>query len=221
MNELLFFLHVFIVVGCSLGALWVGKEALIAFVCLQGVLSNLLVLKQISLFGFNATCADVFVVGTIFSLNLLQEYFGKNLVKKVIFINFYLFLFYIVMTQIHLWYIPNQFDNMHLHFKNILWHMPRVTAASLVVYLFVQIFNAYLYGLLKNVFRNNYPIVHNFLSLAISQFVDTVLFGLLGLYGIVGNLWQIIFVSFLIKIIVVLTVSPFSIFAKKIVKTSR
>ena len=78
MNELLFFIHVFLVVSFVMGALRLGKAALIALSAVQAVLANLFVVKQIDLFGFSITCSDVFAVGGILSINLIQEFFGKE-----------------------------------------------------------------------------------------------------------------------------------------------
>ena len=84
MNELVFFTSILAVSTFSLGVLSLGKEALVAFICLQGLLSNLFVTKQIMLFGLDVTSSDIFAVGTILSLNLLQEYYGPQIVKKAI-----------------------------------------------------------------------------------------------------------------------------------------
>jgi uncharacterized integral membrane protein (TIGR00697 family) len=47
------------------------------------------------------------------------------------------------------------------------------------------------------------------LCLVSSQFFDTLLFSVIGLYGIVSSLADIIFVSFSIKLIVILFFTPF------------
>src|SRR5438445_4228981 len=106
MNELIFILHTLIIAAFALGALALGPSALVAFVCIQCMLANLFVVKQITLFGFTATCADAFTVGATIGLNLLQEYFGKEIAKRTIWINFFLLIFYALLSQIHLFYLP-------------------------------------------------------------------------------------------------------------------
>jgi len=78
MNEFIFLLHIIIIAISSLVALRLGKEALVAYVCVLGILSNLFVTKQILLFGFNVIATDAFVVGAVLGLQLLQEYYGKK-----------------------------------------------------------------------------------------------------------------------------------------------
>src|SRR5229473_6185965 len=115
MNELIFALHTVIIALFALGALALGQGALVAFVCIQCILANLFVVKQITLFGFTATCADAFTVGATIGLNMLQEYFGKAIAKRTIWINFFLLIFYAIVSQVHLIYVPHAADTMHLH----------------------------------------------------------------------------------------------------------
>lgn len=220
-NELLFFTDIIIVASASLAALCIGKEALIAFICMQGVLSNLFVTKQMTLFGFAVTCSDVFAVGALFGLNLLQEFFDRTLVKKAIISNFLLLLFYLAISQIQILYIPNNFDTMHSHFSSILTFMPRIASASIATYLIVQVLDAYFYQLLKKVFSGKYLLLRTTFSLICSQLIDTILFSFLGLYGIVGSIGDVIFVSFIIKLIIIGCTSPFCTLAKKIVTRIR
>lgn len=215
MNELLFFLHIFIIALCCLGTLKLGKESLISFICMQGILSNLLVTKQMTLFGFDVTCSDVFAVGVIMSLNILQEYYGKSITQKVIWINFSMLLIYLAMTQIHLWYIPNTFDTMHPHFVEIFSLMPRLTLSSIGVYFFVQNLDVVIFGFLKKLLKNNYFTLRSIIALIFSQLVDTTLFSIIALYGIVESISHIIIVSFVIKLMVILLTAPFIALTKK------
>ena len=217
MNELIFFIHTILVACASLIALKLGKESLVSFICMLSILSNLFVTKQMMLFGFDVTCSDVFAVGGIFGLNLIQEFFGKTNAKKTIVINFFTTTIYLVMSQIHLWYHPNVFDTMHAHFFSILQVMPRITIASMVVYLVVQLFDAYLYSLLKTISAGKYLVARNIFSLSCSQFIDTVLFSFLALYGIVGSVWHVIVVSYFVKLLVIVGTAPFIALAKKFI----
>ncbi len=73
LNELIFLSYICVVSGASLIALALGKEALIALICLQAVLVNFFVTKQITLFGLTATASDALAVGTTLALNLLAR----------------------------------------------------------------------------------------------------------------------------------------------------
>lgn len=216
MNELIFALHTVIIAAFALGSLALGRSALVAFVCTQCILANLFVVKQITLFGLTATCADAFTVGATIGLNLLQEYFGKEITKKTIWINFFLLVFYAVVSQIHLIYIPHSADIMHLHFMPLLNLMPRIVVASFSVYLVSQMADYYLYGILKKAFHDKYIVIRNYASIAFCQLLDTVLFSFLGLYGIIDNIWEVIIISYLIKLGSIIIATPFVGFSRRI-----
>lgn len=217
-NELVFLIHIILIASFCLSALAIGPSALITAIAMQGVFSNLFVTKQITLLGLSVTCSDAFTVGSILGLNLLQEYYGKVVTRKAIFISFFTVLSYLILSQIHLLYIPNQFDAMQPHFMQILHLMPRITIASALVYLSAQAFDAMLFGFLKHFFRDKFPATRSAISMICSQLLDTVLFSFLALYGVVGSIWNVIIMSFAIKIIVIALFAPFTKLAKAFIK---
>jgi uncharacterized integral membrane protein (TIGR00697 family) len=215
MNELLFFIHVILVMGFALGALRLGKEALIAWVAIQAVLANLFVIKQMNFFGFEVTCSDVFAVGSILGLNLLQEYWGKESAKKAAWICFLSMVFFGIMSQIHLLYRPSIHDTTHPSFQAILSTAPRILIASLSVFALVQQIDLRVFSLLRERMKNASFLPRNLIALLLSQFLDTTLFSFAGLYGIVASLFDIVLISFLIKVAVILCSTPFIAFASK------
>ena len=80
-NESILLLHILIISLATFIALRLGKSALVAFAVLQMVLANIFVLKITTLFGMEATCADAFVVGSLLSLNILNELYGNVIAK--------------------------------------------------------------------------------------------------------------------------------------------
>jgi uncharacterized integral membrane protein (TIGR00697 family) len=217
MNELLFFIHVIVVMGFGFGALKLGKETLTAWIVLQAVLANLFVIKQICFFGFHITCSDVFAVGSIFGLNLLREYLGLDAAKRALWSCFFAMIFFVAMAQIHLFYIPSTFDTTQAAFESILSSSPRLLATSLVVFILVQQIELRLFGILKEKFHILPLSFRNVFSVSITQFLDTFLFSVFGLWGLVAHLSDIIFMSFLIKLLVIVLMSPLIHFSKRFV----
>lgn len=218
MNELIFILHTFFIAAITLGALYLGKQALITLICFLGVFSNLLVVKQMTLFGFDVTCSDVFAVGGLLGLNLAQEYFGKACAQKIILLNFYMLVVYLAVTQFHLWYTPNNFDEAHMHFDALFSVMPRIIIASIGVYVFVQFLDTYLYGFLNRFFTGRYLVLRSMISLLVSQLLDTILFSITALYGIVGSVTHIIIVSYAIKVICIIITLPVIALAQRFIR---
>lgn len=215
-NELLFIAQTTLIGSSLLIALRMGKEALIAVIATQAVLANLFVVKQLALLSFNATAADAYAVGCMLGLNLLQEYYGKEITRSAIVISFFVAVFFAISSQLHLLYIPLITDTTHDAFNTILSATPRIVTASLCTYYIVQRFDMVLYGTLKNHFNGRLYILRNWISISCSQLLDTILFSFLGLYGIVTNVWEIILVSYSIKLAVLFLNTPFLVIARKI-----
>ena len=214
-NELIFVAYVLTVSSASLIALMLGKEALVGLICVQAVLVNFLVVKQITLFGLTATASDALAVGATLSLNMLQEYYNKTAARKAIWISFFCALFYTVISLFHRAYTPAVTDVSQEAFDLLLGPMPRIVIASLSVYLFVQYIDSALYAYLRHKLEGGYFVIRNYSSLAISQLIDTILFSFLGLYGInesfsnIRTIFDIILVSYIIKLLVIILAVPF------------
>lgn len=208
MNEIIFLIHLLCIGVATLTSIHFGLPGLVSFLCAQAILANLFVIKQISLLGLNATASDVYIVGSVLTLNLIQEFYGKAEARKAIWISFALLVFYTIVSQIHLAYLPSNSDFSQDAYHAILSFMPRITIASMVTYLIVQYFDTYFYGLLRTITGARYLTVRNMLSIGVSQLLDTVLFSILGLYGILHNIGQVMLVSFTIKMIAMLVLAP-------------
>lgn len=218
MNETLFILHACLVAGFALGALRLGKEALVAWIAMQAILANLFVIKQVELFGLPVTSSDVFTIGGVWGLNLLQEYFGKDSARKAIIVAFAAMFFFALMAQIHLLYLPSAFDGTQGSFSTILSANPRIMAASFTAFYIVQRWDVWFYGQLKARCAHWPMSVRNGLSLLIAQLFDTLLFSFLGLYGIVTSLTTIIIFSYCIKVLVIASTLPFTQLSRRIAK---
>jgi len=218
MNEILFFFHVISVVFFLFLAFRLGKEALFSFICLQGIFANLFVIKQMSLFGLEVTCSDVFAVGGMLGLNLLQEFYGRSVAKKAIWSSFCLAIFFGGMSYIHLLYTPSLHDNAHLHYVSILSNAPRLIAASFFVYLVVQLLDVRFFGFLRKIFNGRHLALRSGISLVFMQALDTALFTLLGLYGLVTSVLAVFCVSFVVKIVIISLSTPFMSIASKVAK---
>lgn len=220
-NELIFLTYIFLVSVANLYALALGKEALTSLICVQVVLVNFFVTKQITLFGLAATASDALAVGATLGLNLLQEYYQLPAARKAIWISFFCSLFYTAISFLHLAYTPAATDISSSAFNLLLAPMPRIILASLSVYVLVQYVDSALYAFFKKRFEGFF-ILRNYGSLAISQFLDTVLFSFLGLYGInesfssISTLFDIILVSYIIKLLVIILAVPFVRIAKSL-----
>lgn len=217
-NELLFFSQTILIAVSMLGALALGKEALIASISFLFVLANLFVVKQIALFGFNVTSADIYIIGAVLGSNLLQEFFGARIAKKAIWIGFFISFLFISMSHMHLWYQPNAYDFAQGSYVSVLGLMPRIVGASFIAYFASQYLRFFLYGTLQKWYGTSFLVGRNIVVTVVEQALDTVVFGFIGLYGVVHSLTDIFLLSFTIKVITILCMAPWLAFVRRFMK---
>lgn len=217
MNELIFALHSFFIMSALLLSLKWGKSALVTLAVFLAVLCNIFVMKQISLFSLNVTASDALAVGSVLAIGLLQEYFGESAAKKAVKLSFAMLFFFTAIAQIHLAYTPSIYDTTHNAFAQILGATPRIAAASLIAFYVMQRLNVFLLEYLKKKFVSVGFAVRIIIVGGFCQIVDTVLFGILGLYGIVHAIIHVMFMSFSIKMICLFFSAPFTAFSHKMI----
>jgi uncharacterized integral membrane protein (TIGR00697 family) len=216
MNELLFSAHVLAVTAFALGALHFGKHTLVGWIVAQALLANLFVLKEITLFGMEVTASDVFSVGALFGLNLLQEYFGKEAAQKTVWASFYLLLFFALMSVFHLLYTPSIHDGTQGAYSAILSCTPRLAFASMASAWASQSMDVWIFRLLTTRTSLSLPL-RGGCSSCCSQALDTLLFTFLGLAGHIASPMDVFCLSFAVKFIVIAMMAPGMLLARKVV----
>jgi uncharacterized integral membrane protein (TIGR00697 family) len=207
-NVFLFFISCTIIVGCSRYAAKQGIGLLTAWIAILSLLANFFVLKQITLFGLNATASDVFAIGSMWSLNVLQEQYGKEAAKKAIWASFMGLGFFTVMANIHLAYEPSVFDTSQSAYIALLAPTPRILIGSLLAFFISQQCDRKLFERMKLHFPQLSQPSRSALTLICSQAIDTVLFGLFALYGLLDALAELMLWSFMIKCIAIGAMLP-------------
>ncbi len=223
MNELIFLAHIAALVITLMLALRIGSHALVALICVLTVLMNLFVLKEIALFGFTVTCTDAFAVGDELGLNLLQEHFGKKIAQKTIFISFFVTIVTMLFGLFQTMYAPSATDVTHPYYAHLLTPMPRLVIVSLITYFIVMQADLMFYGWIRKRFSGGtsgeafYIMVGNFLSIAATQLLDTVLFTIFGLSDQISEPMDVIVVSYAVKLIAIALTVPGAYFARKLI----
>lgn len=215
MNEALFGCHAVLIVAVIFFALRMGQHALTALFATLMILANLFVTKQMDCFGLTVTCSDVYAIGALLSLNLLQEYFGKACARKAVWVSLMTSLVFVLMTYVHLRYRPSAVDTTQPAFELLLGHAPRIVLASLAVAFFTDRLDMKLYTFAKKKFFHRSLSARFFVTALITQLFDTVAFSFAGLYGVVHSIMDIICLSYLIKIIIIATMTPLTALSKK------
>lgn len=215
-NESIYLIQLSVLCVAVLGALKLGKNALIALICLLSVMANLLVLKQINFLGLTITTTDTYTVGILFAFNMLQEYFGKKVARQTLWLSLTGIGLYTLLSWLQLCYVPSIYDVAAPHYQAILGVMPRIAFASITAYFISIQLDRALYGFLQKRSGHRHLVARNYITLLFGQLIDTVLFSVLGLYGLVANLYHIVIVSYTVKVLAILVTTPFLALASKI-----
>lgn len=216
LNLLLFLGSCAAVAGFAWYFWYLGQSALTAWIAILSLLANLFVLKQIDIVGLNATASDVFAIGSLLGLNLLQEKYGRQATQQAIWASFSCLLFFTLMSQIHLSYLPSIHDNSQEAYAFLLAPAPRIMFSSLATFLLVDQFDARIYSLVRVKYPQIPMLWVSGLTMCASQLLDTVLFSFLGLYGVVEALMEIIIVSYGIKLIAIANTIPWTFITKRL-----
>jgi uncharacterized integral membrane protein (TIGR00697 family) len=208
-NELILLTQIGIISITAFIALRLGRGALVAFSVLQMIIANLFVLKQTTLFGLNATCADAFVIGSLLGFNLLREEYGKSVAKRMISTTFVCMIFFAIVSRVHLLFEPSSVDTMQSHFDALLNTAPWIVVGSILIFSLTQIIDFMIYSFLTPMWPQRYVVFRNYLSLSISQLIDTILFTFFLVWlNVLEHPWHIIAISYAIKMIITLLATP-------------
>lgn len=216
-NYVVLVLQVFVVCGLIIGALALGEKVLNAWLCVVAISMNLLVLKQINLFGLSVTATDSLAVSYMLGLSLLQEYFGTKAARTHACMAVGISVGFLLLTILHNFYIPNEFDLTSDSYHMILGTMPRLCFASAFTFLAVQMVDIFVFQAMRRQLNGRMLTMRIFLCVLFSQCLDTIIFSFLGLYGEVEKIGDVILISIVFKTIVLFVATPFVTLCKKIV----
>jgi queuosine precursor transporter len=186
-------------------------EAVFIFCC---VAANVFVLKQIHLFGLEVTAADVYSVGAMLSINLLQEFHPRFSVNKLIEMTFIVLCLLAINSLFHLNYLPSLHDSSQTSYQFIFFNTPRFVLASLGCFIVSTLTEAYLFNKLK---MTSLPLwMRALLAMIVGQTLDTGLFTLTALYNVLDSLFSIFIFSLTIKFLTIIASVPTLSLTKKL-----
>lgn len=219
MNELLFLSFAVLVCTLNLVAFRMGKMYLFIAIVVYTLMMNIFVLKQFTLFGFMTAGGNAMYGAIFLATDMLTEHYGKREAQKSIAIGFSVMLFFVIATQVLLAFIPNEFDFANESLKNLFTLAPRILFGSLTAYIIAQFLDITIYQKIRDWTNNKYLWLRNNLSTMVSQLVDTIVFTAVGMTafswlpfeGIFqpSQFWEVVAISYIIKIIVALLDTPF------------
>lgn len=209
MNEFYFLVHCALGSGVILGLYLYRPERLVTVLCIYAVLMNIFVVKQLSLFGVEATAAEPFAISIALGLNLIREFGGGAAAKAALQAVMGASILVTLFAQLMLVLEPSMHDYGHAALMHVFAPGPRIIMASLASFYISDRFELRLFALLQRLFGGRMAGVRHVLSTSLSQALDTVLFTWWGLSGWVEHCWSIALFSYGIKLIATALSGPF------------
>ncbi len=190
MNELLLIGSLIFIFGMILVAFrfW-GKDGLYAMSAVVTILANVEAMLLIHAFGMEQTLGNVLFAATFLITDILSECEGKKEANKAVCIGVFASLFFLLLSQSWLLYVPSAGDTKMEGFRMVFRSAPRMVLASLVVYAVSQFFDVWLYHKWWNFTEKKFGDKRKYLWLRnngatlISQILNTVLFNVAAFWG--------------------------------------
>ena len=221
LNELLFFLGIIAVFSCVvLIGKYFGESGLVAWIAVSTILANVILPKQITLFGLDVTLGNIMFSSTYLCTDILSEKVGIKSSRRAVLLGLIAALFFVCLTQVTLWFIPNEYDMVQPAMKELFAFSARVTLASVTMYTLANLCDVYLFEALRKKFPKQLWLRNN-VSTIVCNCVENFGLMLLGFYGIY-DLQTCMFIAAttcIIETIVGLCDTPFVYIGRKIFDT--
>lgn len=224
-NELLLIGSLIFIFGAVLlGYRLFGKTGLYCLSAVATVLANIEVLILINAFGAEQTLGNVLFASTFLITDILSECEGKKAAGKAVWIGMFTSLFFLLLSQSWLMYVPNENDWASPSINIVFSNTPRMLIASFVVYAASQMFDVWLYHKWWSFTEKRCGDKRRFLwlrnngSTLVSQLINTMLFTFLAFFGKydTSTLISVFFSSYVIYIFTSLLDTPVVYLARKI-----
>ena len=227
MNEILLILSLFFIYGMILITYrYYGKSGLYAMIGVVTILANIEVVLLVDAFGMEQTLGNILFASTFLITDILSECEGISSANKAVFISILMMIFFLVLSQSWIRYIPSINDVKMDSIRNIFTNIPRMIFSSLGVYAISQFLDVWLYHKWWNFTSKKFGSkdkllwIRNNGSTLISQIFNTVLFTLFAFVGEydVNTLISMIVSSYIIFVVTSIMDTPFVYIAKNIKK---
>lgn len=216
-NEIVFLLHISLILGATVGAFLIDRHALRALVCCYVVLANLFVSKQMMLGGLVACGGGMYIVGSMCGLLIAQTVWGEQFARRTLYASFALSVLFFILSWFQLAYHPALFDTTHSLFSTVLGRVPRITLASLCAHIISQALTLAVQAALLRMTKQRGMFFINTGALLLGQVLDSALFFAGSFYG--DTTWaviaQMVCVSIMIKTTMIIASSALVTWAQQ------
>lgn len=212
MNMVLFFVTAVVTFGLLVAVSKLfGKEGIYTWIGMAVVVANILVCKNVDLFGLSATLGNV-LFGTVFlATDILTEQYGVKAARKAVWMGISMEVIAIILTQIALLFIPNSLDMVQDSMQNIFGLFPRVAIASCSMFIFSNQLDIFLFDKIRQKTGEKYLWLRNNVATIVSQCIENYLFYVIAFLGIytMRDIFMMTVTCCIIEIVVAIIDTPF------------
>ena len=169
-------LVVFIYLQLTLSYYLFGKSGLFCFNIIMTMLSNLVILKHILIFGEKINLSGITFLSILCTLNLITEKYNDKSAIKSATLNMLMHITFVIMIHFTLYFQQNEFDTSNIHLKILFYnasYIAIVFSGTYIIFL-CSYTNIKIYSMLKKRNIQNKLINYN-LSRLCSAFIAYIL----------------------------------------------
>jgi uncharacterized integral membrane protein (TIGR00697 family) len=217
-NELIFLLELIAdFCLCLLVYKWLRRDGLVMLIVLHIIMCNIAVVKEVELFGIQATLGNIAYGVTFWITDLISEKYGKRQAKRGVLISFVALVAFSLMMLFVPYYIPGPSDRFNDIVTRLFTFVPRLTLASLTAFLISQLYDVWMFNFIRELTQARHLWLRYIVATFLSQLIDTLVFCTLAFIGIFSwpVLIQVYISTWLLKLLVGFLDTPFIYFATR------
>jgi len=200
-----------------------GSRGLYAAVMVGIMIANLQGPKLTVIFGVQTSLGVILYSGIYFATDLLSENYGRREANRAVMLGFAVSVWMLLIIHLGLLFPPTSQPGtrefaarIHEAMQALFEFTPRFVFGSLLAYLVSQRFDVWAFHAIRNRTGRAHLWLRNTGSTALSQALDTVLYGLVVWWGIVdlATAMQLALAKYVIKLFIAVFDTPFIYWAR-------
>jgi len=211
-NEILWLIYLFVDLTLAVVIYrTLGKEGLIGLIVTEIILSNILVMKLINIFGITSTLGNITYATIFFATDILSERYGKKEARRAVWVGFAASVISLVIITFALWLKPAPADTTNKHLLGLFHFYPRVLLASWTAYIISQNHDVWAFHFWRKKTGGRFLWFRNNASTMVSQLIDSVLFVTIAFLGVfpASVFLEVLITTYFVKWIIAAFDTPF------------
>ena len=200
-----------------------GKTGLFIWMPISCIIANIQVVKNAEIFGLESTLGNIVYATSFLATDILSEFYGKEDANKAVKYGMFSLVCMTVLMQFAIMFTPSVSDVYSPSMSKLFSLMPRITVASFAAYYLSNRHDIWAFMYWKEKTDGKYLWFRNNASTMVSQMIDTLVFTLGAFLFVfpIRSLVQIMFTTYLLKIVTALFDTTMIYLARRWIKKGK